>query len=341
MNKTSMIPRTEPAGQVPTWQAELAQAIRDPAVLLEKLQLPSNLLSAARTASQHFPLRVPQSYLSRIQPGNPQDPLLRQVLPLEDELHDSKGFSTDPVGDQQAMVSPGLIHKYHGRVLMTLTGACAIHCRYCFRRHFPYSDANPMEHDWQASIDYLLSHPEIHEVILSGGDPLSLSDRRLASLVARLDAVPHLRRLRWHSRVPVVLPSRLTPELRHIWQSSRLQQVLVLHFNHANEINNEVKQSLKILYNTGVQLLNQAVLLRGVNDDVSSLVNLSETLFGAGIMPYYLHQLDRVQGAHHFEVDTAISQQLYQGLLAQLPGYLVPKLVRESAGDKYKKPLIM
>ena len=332
-----IIPRTEPAGQTPTWQVELAQAVREPADLLEMLQLPRSLLDAATAASKDFPLRVPQSYLERIEPGNPHDPLLRQILPLAEELTESEGFFTDPVGDQQAMASPGLIHKYHGRVLLTLTGACAVHCRYCFRRHFPYTDANPMEDGWQAAIDYLLQHPEVSEVILSGGDPLSLSDRRLADLVNRLDAIPHLKRLRWHSRVPVVLPSRLTTELRHIWQSSRLQQVLVLHFNHPNEINHEIKQSLKSLSTNKIQLLNQTVLLRGVNDNVDSLVNLSEALFAAGVLPYYLHMLDRVQGAQHFEVDADTSQRLYRELLSQLPGYLVPKLVRDNAGENFKQ----
>lgn len=332
-----IIPRSEPAGQTPAWQAELAQAIRAPAALLERLQLPQSLLAAAEAASKDFPLRVPQSYLERIEAGNPHDPLLRQILPLADELTELKGFCADPVGDQQAMASPGLIHKYHGRVLLTLTGACAVHCRYCFRRHFPYSEANPMEDSWQAAIDYLLRHPEIHEVILSGGDPLSLSDRRLARLVTLLDTIPHLQRLRWHSRVPVVLPSRLTPELHQIWQSSRLQQVLVLHFNHPNEINYEVKQSLKSLSRTDVQLLNQSVLLRGVNDSAASLRKLSEQLFAIGILPYYLHLLDRVQGAHHFEVDPKRSQQIYRDLQRQLPGYLVPRLVRDNAGESFKQ----
>ena len=337
MNKVHMITRTEPAGQTPGWQREFAEAIRDPAELLEYLKLPQDLLPAAEAASQTFPLRVPYSFLERIEPGNPHDPLLRQILPIGEELTISEGFSTDPVGDQQAMAVPGLIHKYRGRVLLTLTGACAVHCRYCFRRHFPYTEANPSEDHWQASLDYILDHHEITEVILSGGDPLSLSDKRLARLVALLEEVPHLKRLRWHSRLPVVLPSRLTPELLQIWQSSRLQQVLVLHFNHPNEINFLIKQSLRKLSATGISLLNQAVLLRGVNDDAECLTNLSEQLFQAGALPYYLHLLDRTQGVAHFEVKEQVALQIYQKLLSRLPGYLVPKLVRDSAGTMHKQ----
>ncbi|MFO7604610.1 MAG: EF-P beta-lysylation protein EpmB [Gammaproteobacteria bacterium] len=341
MNKTPMIHRTAAAGQTPAWQRELATAIRAPAELLQALQLPLDLLPAAEAASRDFPLRVPHSYLRRMLPGNPADPLLRQVLPLAEELSPAVGFSADPVGDQAAMALPGLIHKYHGRVLLTLTGACAVHCRYCFRRHFPYTEANPAEDHWQASIEYLQVHPEVTEVILSGGDPLSLSDRRLGRLVARLEEVPQLVRLRWHSRVPVVLPSRLTPELLQLWQSSRLQQVLVLHFNHPHEINNEVIQSLKILKGMDLTVLNQTVLLRGVNDDVTTLATLSEQLFAAGVLPYYLHLLDRTQGAAHFEVALPTAGRLYQGLLASLPGYLVPRLVRDNVGEDAKQPVFV
>lgn len=338
MNKVHMIPRTEPAGQTPEWQREYSEALRDPAELLECLNLPSSLLPAAKAASQTFPLRVPYSYLQRIQPGNLHDPLLRQILPLGEEMTKSEGFSTDPVGDQQAMAVPGLIHKYKGRALLTLTGACAVHCRYCFRRHFPYSEANPSEDHWQAALNYLLAHPEITEVILSGGDPLSLNDKRLTSLVARLEEVPHLQRLRWHSRLPVVLPSRLTPELLQLWQSSRFKQVLVLHFNHPNEINLYIKQSLKYTATTGITLLNQTVLLRGVNDNADCLTRLSEKLFEVGVLPYYLHLLDRTQGTAHFEVMEQSAQQIYQKLLGQLPGYLVPKLVRDAAESNFKQP---
>ena len=337
MNKTPIIPLTEPAGQIPQWQKEYAEAIRDPEQLIEHLQLPMSLLPAAIAASRDFPLRVPHSYLRRIEPGNPQDPLLRQILPIGDECLVIDGFGTDPVGDQAAMVVPGLIHKYQGRALLTLTGACAVHCRYCFRRHFPYAEANPAEDNWQAALDYVYAHPEINELILSGGDPLSLSDRRLAALVAQLEQIPHLQRLRWHSRLPVVIPSRLTEGLRRLWQASKLPQVLVLHFNHPNEINSEVNQSLSDLRSTGITLLNQSVLLRGINDDSTTLVELSEKLFASGVLPYYLHMLDRTQGAAHFETDEQKISTIYQGLLKRLPGYLVPKLVRDNIGENSKK----
>jgi EF-P beta-lysylation protein EpmB len=332
-----MITRSGPRGQTPAWQRELAEAIRDPATLLAALKLPQPSLDTITAACRDFPLRVPHSYLRRMEIGNPADPLLRQVLPQGEELAEVAGFITDPVGDQQAMVVPGLIHKYHGRALLTLTGACGIHCRYCFRRHFPYSEANPAEDNWHASLDYLSSHTEINELILSGGDPLSLSDNRLERLVAHLEQIPHLTRLRWHSRLPVVIPSRLTEALLKIWQTSRLQQVLVLHFNHPNEINSEINQYLIETASTGITLLNQSVLLRGVNDSSQCLAELSEKLFAAGVLPYYLHLLDRTQGSAHFEVAPEASQRIYAKLMTQLPGYLVPKLVRDLAGERSKQ----
>ena len=337
MNKTHMITRTAPPGQIPPWQRELAEAIREPSQLLRALDLPTELLAPAKAASQDFALRVPQSYLSRMEVGNPDDPLLRQVLPRAEERLVIEGFGTDPVGDGQAMAVPGLIHKYHGRVLLTLTGACGVHCRYCFRRHYPYSEANPAGDNWQASLDYLSRHTEINEVILSGGDPLSLSDSRLERLVAKLEQIPHLSRLRWHSRLPVVIPSRLTEALLKLWQTSRLQQLLVLHFNHPNEINSEINQYLTDAASTGITLLNQSVLLRGVNDSSHCLAALSEKLFAAGVLPYYLHLLDRTQGSAHFEVDPAESQRIYAELMTLLPGYLLPKLVRDAAGEKAKQ----
>lgn len=340
MNKNRIIPRTEPAGQTPDWQRELARAIREPSVLLKALSLPASLLPAAEAACRDFPLRVPHHYLQRIVPGTLNDPLLRQILPLAEELSVTDGFGVDPVGDQQYMAVPGLIHKYQRRVLLTLTGACAIHCRYCFRRHYPYTEANPAEDDWLASIAYLREHEEVNEVILSGGDPLSLSDKRLTQLVARLEKIPHIERLRWHSRLPVVLPSRLTPALISLWESSRLQQILVLHFNHPNEINSDIEQSLKLITGNTLTVLNQSVLLRGVNDDAACLADLSEKLFALGILPYYLHLLDRTQGTAHFEVDDHCAQHIYHDLQSRLPGYLVPKIVRDMVGVKYKQGLI-
>lgn len=334
-----MIPHPGPPCQTSPWRKALSQAVRDPAELLELLALPRDLLPAARLAAAHFPLRVPLGYVARMEKGNPADPLLRQVLPLNEELFSTEGYSSDPVGDLNAMVVPGLLHKYAGRVLLLTTAACGIHCRYCFRRHFPYAESRTATADWQPALDYIAADPSIHEVILSGGDPLSLSDQRLARLVDALAAIPHLKRLRLHTRQVIVLPERVDPELLGWLATCRLQTVMVVHTNHANEINGPVAIALQRLAATNVSLLNQAVLLRGVNDEVSVLANLSECLFENRVLPYYLHQLDRVQGAQHFEVSDAHALKLEQQLRERLPGYLVPRLVREQAGESSKIPI--
>ncbi len=320
----------------PAWQHALARAIRDPAVLLERLGLDPALLPAARRAAALFPLRVPEPFLTRITPGDPRDPLLRQVLPLDAETRPTSGFRRDPVGDGDALHPGGVLHKYSGRVLLVTTGACAVNCRYCFRRHFPYDDANAAGDRWQAALAYLADHPEVSEVILSGGDPLTLSDRRLAALAAGLAAIPHVKRLRIHSRLPVVLPERIDSALLEWLTGSRLQPVMVIHANHGNEIDSEVAAALAKLRGSGVMLLNQSVLLQGVNDGVEALAALSERLGDAGVMPYYLHLLDRVEGAAHFEVAEAEARALHRQLTARLPGYLVPRLVREEAGAPSK-----
>jgi EF-P beta-lysylation protein EpmB len=334
-----MIPHPAPACQTSHWRKALSQAVRDPAELLELLALPRELLPAARLAAAQFPLRVPLGYVARMEKGNPADPLLRQVLPLGEELLTTEGFDDDPVGDQAAMAIPGLLHKYAGRVLLITTPACGIHCRYCFRRHFPYTEARAATDDWQAALDYIAADTSIHEVILSGGDPLSLSDQRLARLVGRLDAIPHLKRLRLHTRQVIVLPERVDTSLLDWLANTRLQTVLVIHANHANEINDEVAAALLRLHATNISLLNQAVLLRGVNDDAKVLAALSERLFESHVLPYYLHQLDRVQGAQHFEVIDTQAMKLIQELRDHLPGYLVPRLVREKAGKSSKMPI--
>lgn len=322
-----------------TWQAELANAISDPAELLELLRLPLELLPAARAASSQFPLRVPRAYVARMTPGDIHDPLLRQILPLGDELQAMPGFVTDPVGDLQAMPVPGLLHKYQGRALLVTTGACGVNCRYCFRRHFPYAEANPASDEWQVALDYIRGDESISELILSGGDPLSLSDKRLQSLSEHLAGIPHLRRLRIHTRLPVVLPSRVNADLCHWLKNSPLPTVTVLHINHAQELNDELQQACLRLKATGTTLLNQSVLLKGVNDNAPSLLALSEALFASGVLPYYLHQLDQVQGAGHFAISNDRARQLHESLRNQLPGYLVPKLVTEQAGEKAKLPL--
>jgi len=334
-----MLPRISVSGQTATWQKLLAQAINSPSELLEMLHLPANALPLGQLAGRQFALRVPRGYVARMRKGDPDDPLLRQVFPLHDEEILLPGYSADPVGDLAAMPVPGLLHKYHGRVLLVTTGACAIHCRYCFRRHFPYSDANPANHDWDAALQYIASDATINEVILSGGDPLTLSDQRLAPLAQRLSDIPHLRRLRLHTRLPIVLPERVDEALLDWLHGSRLKTVMVIHANHANEIDATVATALSRLTQAGVVLLNQSVLLRGVNDSVRALAELSERLFEAGVTPYYLHLLDKVQGASHFDVNPAQAQQLMQDLRNCLPGYLVPRLVHEHAGAPSKLPV--
>ena len=326
-----MILRTSVLRQASPWQIELARAITDPVELLQALELSPEALPVASLTNRAFPLRVPRGYVTRMRKGDPADPLLRQVFPLAQEDLPAPGFSDDPVGDLAAMVTPGLLHKYHGRVLLVATGACAIHCRYCFRRHFPYLDANPLD-QWHQALEYISADDSITEVILSGGDPLVLSDRRLQELSERLEKIPHVQRLRIHTRLPIVLPERVNNELLGWFRRMRLKPIVVVHANHANEISEEVREACRNLAQAGVTLLNQSVLLRGVNDRSEALAALSEALFQARVLPYYLHLLDKVQGAAHFEVDEAKAQSLLQDLNARLPGYLVPRLVKEEAG---------
>jgi len=322
------------------WQTELAEAVHDPAELLRMLELDPALLDGAGAASKQFPLRVPRAFIARMRKGDPADPLLRQVLPLGVELEPHAGFSIDPVGDLLSRAAPGVLHKYHGRVLLITTGACGVHCRYCFRRHFPYADESARQHDWREALDYLRSDTSIHEVILSGGDPLTLSDQVLASLVTELERIPNLTRLRIHTRQPIVLPSRVDDALLAWLKDCHMQKVVVVHVNHARELDPDVAAALSRLRTAGVSLLNQSVLLRGVNDSVTELAALSEALFAAGVMPYYLNLLDPVQGAAHFELPESKARILIMGLQARLPGYLVPRLVREVPGAPSKLPLM-
>ena len=303
------------------------------------LGLEANEISFSETADSQFRLRVPHSFVARMRRGDRHDPLLRQVLPIDDENRLQPGYSEDPLLESAAMPVPGLLHKYKGRVLLTVTGACAIHCRYCFRRHFPYSEANPASDDWQRSLDYIRSHADIEEVILSGGDPLSLTDDRLSGLVEQLQTIPHLRRLRIHTRTPVVLPGRIDHALLGWLSATTLKTVMVLHINHANEIDAVFSAAAQALSRTGACLLNQSVLLKGVNDSVTALQTLSERLMDTGILPYYIHQLDPVQGAAHFAVEDDTAIRLVDALHNRLPGYLVPRLVCEIAGQGSKTPL--
>ncbi|MCK5721769.1 MAG: EF-P beta-lysylation protein EpmB, partial [Gammaproteobacteria bacterium] len=298
-----------------------------------------SLLNGAIAASQSFVLRAPLGYCQRIEKGNPNDPLLRQILPLDAELISDQQFKLDPVGDLAAMEVPGLLHKYHGRVLIITTAACAVHCRYCFRRHFPYQE-NRAEQNWQEAIDYIQSHSDIHEVILSGGDPLSLTESRLKNLTDQLLNIPHIKTLRLHTRQPIVLPERINNELLNWLDSLPWKIVIVLHCNHANEIDSSVASALKKLQQHQVTLLNQSVLLAGVNDNTETLINLSQKLFSHHVLPYYLHMLDKVQGAKHFYVKNEKANQILDEIRQLLPGYLVPKLVKEQAGEKSKTALI-
>ena len=326
--------------QEQNWQSQLSDLITDPLELLEQLRLsPEQLLSGAILASEQFKLRVPRAFVGKMVTGDPLDPLLLQVLPHHLELEEHPDFVTDPLAEENANQQPGVLHKYKSRFLLTLTGACAVHCRYCFRRHFPYQENLPKNEDWLNIKAYLESQPDINEVILSGGDPLTLSNRKLALWIERLESIPQLKFLRIHSRVPVVIPNRVDEALISILKNSRLRIILVVHSNHASELDDFTCSRLKELTQQHITVLNQAVLLKGVNNSAQVLTDLSYRLFDAGVMPYYLHVLDKVKGAHHFDLMPDSIDLIYKDVLANLPGYLVPKLVREIAGEKNKTPL--
>ena len=321
------------------WKRELASAITDPKVLLNRLGLESQLSLVDNNAP--FKCLVTDSFIDKIEEGNINDPLLRQVLPLTEEnnIKIQRTGITDPVGDISAMTSPGLLHKYHGRALLISTGACAIHCRYCFRRHYPYQESSCSSSAIDEATDYLKSHREIDEIILSGGDPLVLDNEKLARLISKLEEVTQLKTLRIHSRLPVVLPSRIDNGLLQLLKTSRLQVVIVIHANHANELQGNEIRKLQQLNNAGITLLNQSVLLKGVNDDADALINLSKRLLECKTLPYYLHLLDPVTGAMHFSVNEDHALKLKAQLEKNLPGYLVPKLVREITGKQSKSAI--
>lgn len=319
------------------WQQQLSKAFTSIDDLCCYLGLSLDELPISQAASKNFPLRVPLSFAASIEKGNPNDPLLRQVLPIADELRTYPNYSNDPVGDIDAVVIPGLLHKYNGRVLLINTGSCAINCRYCFRRNFPYNELQLSKRQEASVIDYIKSDPTITEVILSGGDPLLLNDARLSQLIKQLEAIDHVKRIRIHSRLPIVLPARITDELANIFAVCSKQIVLVVHANHANEINERTATAFKLLKNKGIALFNQSVLLKGVNDNAATLCELSEKLFAHGIIPYYLHLLDKATGTGHFEVPEAEAKILIEQVQHRLPGYLVPKLVKEIAGAESKQ----
>jgi EF-P beta-lysylation protein EpmB len=321
------------------WQQLWREAVRDPHELLSLLGLAHMAGQLSGDATTQFPLRVPRGFIDRMRHGDPHDPLLRQVLPLDDEDRIVPGFGLDAVGDTAARAASGVIRKYRGRALLVATGSCAIHCRYCFRRHFPYAEETAAAGGWSDAISLVATDASIDEVILSGGDPLSLATSKLAELTDALAAVPHLKRLRIHTRLPTVLPERVDAALLGWLRALPWPVTVVVHVNHANEFDANVDAALADLRGTGATLLNQAVLLRGVNDTVDALADLSERSFASGVLPYYLHQLDRVAGTAHFEVDDAKARSLHAALAARLSGYLVPRLVREVAGDPGKRAL--
>lgn len=332
-----MIPKPIPdRQQAPLWQHELRGAFLRPADLLAFLQLDPALPALQLDALRSFPLRVPRGFARRMRKQDPHDPLFLQVWPRPQEETEAPGFGLDAVGDMNRLRSGGIIHKYRGRALVVATGACAVHCRYCFRRHFPYTDALAARDHWREALSLLSQDPTIEEVILSGGDPLSLSDEKLSGFAEALERIPHVRRLRIHTRQPVVLPERVDDGLMSWLGRGRIATVVVLHVNHANELDEQVAAAAGRLRDAGIPLLNQAVLLKGVNDSTSALKALSERLFDCGILPYYLHLLDRVKGAAHFEVSEKEAGRMMRELASCMPGYLVPRLVREEPGAPAK-----
>ena len=334
-----MIPVNRVPAQPVRWQQLWRDTVTDPRELLRLLGLSAHAPQLLAGSDSGFALRVPRGFVARMRHGDPADPLLRQVLPLAAELRDVPGFALDAVGDIAARAANGVLHKYHGRALLVATGSCAINCRYCFRRHFPYAEETAAANRWEHAVAYVRGDPSISEVILSGGDPLSLSTPKLVDLTQALATIPHVRRLRIHTRLPIVLPERIDTPFLDWFGALPFQRVVVLHANHPNEIDAGVDRSCAALRHAGATLLNQTVLLRGVNDNEDALAHLSERLFEAGVLPYYLHQLDRVAGAAHFEVDDARALDLLSRLRERLPGYLVPRLVREIAGAPCKVPL--
>lgn len=324
-----MIPLSDVSVDTSDWQKQLSGMIRSPKALLSALNLSESLLEGAELGHQAFAIRVPRPYLNRIKPGDPKDPLLRQVLPISEEGKWVPGFVQDPLQEINSNPTSGVVHKYQGRVLLISATGCAVNCRYCFRRHFPYEANRVGRRQWQQQLDYVRQDASLNEVILSGGDPLIQTDAQLSALLDQIEAIEHITRLRIHTRLPIVIPTRVTKALTTRLQASRLKVVVVVHANHANELDNEVAAAVRSLRKANIWVLNQSVLLRGVNDTLEALVDLSERLFAVDIMPYYLHVLDPVQGAAHFDVSDHEARALHLQLQAKMPGFLVPKLVRE------------
>ncbi|MFZ7135270.1 EF-P beta-lysylation protein EpmB [Avibacterium avium] len=330
-----ILTRNIPIREVENWADHLANAISDPKVLLEYLNLPLSLFEKDFAARKLFALRVPLPFVERMEKGNPNDPLFLQAMTSHLEFLQAEGFSKDPLEEQQT-AAPNILHKYHNRLLFMVKNSCAINCRYCFRRHFPYAENKGDKKNWQKALDYIAQHSEIDEVIFSGGDPLMAKDHELEWLLKQLEKIPHLQRLRIHSRLPVVIPQRITDELCELLAQSRLQTVLVTHINHPNEIDEHLAHAMAKLKNAGVTLLNHAVMLKNINDNAHTLKALSEQLFRIGILPYYLHLFDKVEGASHFYLDDESAVEIYKELQKLTSGYLVPKLAREIANEPNK-----
>lgn len=339
-----MITRSELGVQtinaIDCWQSQLTSTITSPKQLLTMLKLDTSLLPAALEASQNFKLKAPLSYVKRIKQGDINDPLLKQILPIGAECLEVEGYGKDPLQEWSQNPTDGVIHKYQGRLLLIVSGACAINCRFCFRRHFPYEDNRLSRDSLQKAIDYIAADTSISEVIFSGGDPLANSDKRLSAIISQLNMIPHLDTLRVHTRLPIMIPERVTDELITLLSTQRLKPVVVLHCNHSNEINEEVQRAIQKMAQAGITLLNQTVLLKGINDSADSLLALNKKLFHASVLPYYLHLLDPVQGAAHFDVKEPKAIEIMQQLSAKSPGYLVPKLVREIAGKPNKTRIL-
>lgn len=336
----SINPVSQPINFHSDWKTELSHCVNSIDELLNQLGLKAEDLNATEQAANEFSIKVPQSFVKLMEYGNPNDPLLKQVLPITSELQVDNNFSTDPVDESSFNPVPGIVHKYRNRVLMIISPNCAINCRYCFRRHFPYDENRQSKQQWLKALDYLKTKPEINEVIFSGGDPLAANDHFLRWLTAEIESIQHIKRLRIHTRLPVVIPSRVDDQLLNWLGNTRLKPTLVLHINHANEIDEALRQGVDRLKKSGITVLNQSVLLKGINDNSDQLISLSEKLFDAGIMPYYLHMLDPVQGASHFDVSMDRAVEIFRQIQTELPGFLVPKLVQERAGERSKSLIL-
>ncbi len=321
-----------------SWQKDLRTVITDPKKLLQSLDIDPQAYLEHFSARKLFAVRVPLPFIDRMEKGNFDDPLLKQVMPLSSEFTLTDNYSTDPLGEHDT-VAQGLLHKYKNRVLMIVKSACAVNCRYCFRRHFPYQDNSPNKAKWQEALDYIAKHNEITEVIFSGGDPLMANDDHLQWLVNQIEDIAHIKRLRIHTRLPVVIPNRVTEQLVNLLQTTKLKPTIVFHINHPNEINEDFSSAIELFREAKIPLFNQSVLLKGINDEAKTLVKLSEDLFDNGIQPYYLHLLDAVQGAAHFDISEQNAVKIAQEMMANLPGYLMPKLVREISNEANKTPI--